>query len=174
MTVVAPEIAVLDHGTVLTIGYDDCVKYHGRTNIGGVALGFRLMQLAFADLSPGGPPDRKTISVRTAFPGLGVRDAVEMIVRTTTRDAYEVDTEGGPETAPEAAVGRFWFEVAAAGRSRAYVTAPGAVSEEFVALGRKSKQAPLTPAEDARWTELKEQLAATIMSVPASAVLVPA
>lgn len=169
-----PEISVVDHGTTLTIGYRDCVNFHGRTNIGGVALGLRLMQRAAADLSPDGPPDRAGISVRTAFPGLGVRDAVEMIARTTTRAAYYVDPEMAPDSAPDAAVGRFWFEVTIAGRSRAYVTAPGAVSEEFVALGRKSKQAPLSAAEDARWTELKEDLASRIMAAPPAAVLVPA
>lgn len=173
MTLIAPEIAVVDRGTTLTIGYEDCIRYHGRTNIGGVALGFRLMQRAFADLSPEGPPDRATVFVRTAFPGLGVRDSVEMIARTTTRGAYHVDTAMAPASAPDAAEGRFWFEVTVSGRSRAYVTAPGAVGEEFVALGRMSKQRPLTAAEDARWTELKEDLAARIMAAPVEAVVVP-
>ena len=36
-------LTVLDHGTPLAISFDDCVRYHGRTSIGGVALGFRLI-----------------------------------------------------------------------------------------------------------------------------------
>lgn len=174
MTIVAPELAIIDHGTTLAITYEDCIKYHGRTNIGGVALGFRLMQRAFADLSPAGPPDRETVSVRTAFPGLGVRDAVEMIARTTSRGAYHIDTAMAPHSAPEAAEGRFWFEVTVDGRTRAYVTASGAVGAEFVAIGRTSKQRPLTPAEQARWSELKEELASRIMAAPVNAVVVPA
>lgn len=172
MTLIAPEIAVIDYGTTLTIGYEDCIKYHGRTNIGGVALGFRLMQRAFTDLSPAGPPDRAAVSVRTAFPGLGVRDAVEMIARTTTRAAYHLDTTMAPASAPEAVEGRFWFEVSVNDDRRTYITAPGAVGEEFITLGRVSKQRPLTPVEHARWSELKEDLAARIMAAPINAVVV--
>ena len=40
------QVMVVDAGTVLTIGYEDCIRYHGRTSIGGVALGFRLLQRA--------------------------------------------------------------------------------------------------------------------------------
>jgi len=173
-TIPDPAITVIDHGTPLTLTFDDCVKYHGRTSIGGAALGFRLMQRAFADLSPDGPPDREAISVRTAFPGPGLRDAIELITRAVTRDAYFVDHTMGPPSAPEAVIGRFWFEVTINGGTRAYVTPEGAVGPEFISIGRTSKQRPLTAAEDAHWTELKEALAKTLMSLSPDHVILDA
>jgi hypothetical protein len=166
--------SVLDAGTVLTFGYDDCVRYHGRTSIGGVALGFRLMQRAIAELSPDGPPDRTAISIRTAFPGEGVRDAVEMITRAVTRGAYVVDLNAAPPSAPAAAKGRLWFEVAIGGNRRAYAVRDGAMSGEFIGLARKSHAEGLSVAEAARWVALKEELAATIMSLRPDDVLLPA
>lgn len=165
---------VRDHGVALTIGFEDCVKYHGRSNIGGLALGLRLMQRAFADLSPAQPPDRTAICVRTAFPGLGVRDAVEMIARAATRGVYVVDPALAPLSAPEAAFGRLWFEVTIGAARAAYVTPPGVMSEAFIALGRLSHARPLSPEEATRWQEMKEQLAAALLRLPPQQALRPA
>lgn len=173
-SVLSNQVTVVDAGTPLTIGYEDCVRYHGRTSIGGVALGLRLIQRAVADLSPGGHPDRAAIAVRTAFPGDGVRDAVEMITRAVSRGAYVVDCDAGPATAPEAARGRLWFEVEIDGRRRAYVVRDGAMSAEFIGLARKSHAEGLSAAEKARWAVLKEDLAATIMGLRPDEVLLPA
>lgn len=167
----SPNVRVLDAGTPLTISFDDCVRYHGRTSIGGAALGFRLMQMALADLSPAGPAERASIRVRTAFPGPGLRDAIEMVTRAVTRGAYAVDAGAAPASAPEAVSGRLWFEVSVGDRTAAYQTQPGAMSEEFIRLGRKSHREGLTETENLRWTELKEGLAAQIMATPADAVL---
>lgn len=167
-------VRVLDSGVLVTIGFDDCVRYHGRTSIGGLALGFRLMQKAIGDLAPQAPPERATIAFRTAFPGPGLRDAVEMVTRAVTRGAYRVDLEAAPAEAPEAVAGRLWFEVTIGDRRQAYATVPGAMSPEFIELGRKSHRDGLDAAETARWSELKEALAATIMAARPDDVLVEA
>ncbi|MBP0574642.1 hypothetical protein J8J27_28435, partial [Mycobacterium tuberculosis] len=86
-----PDIRILDHGSELVVRFDACVAFHGRTSIGGLALGFRLMQRALADLAPGRVPERDEIRFRTAFPGPGLRDAVEMVSRAATRGVYIVD-----------------------------------------------------------------------------------
>lgn len=164
-------LTVLDYGTPLAISFDDCVRYHGRTSIGGVALGFRLIQRALADLAPDGPPERDAIAVRTAFPGPGLRDAVEMTTRAVTRGAYTVDESLAAPTAPEAVAGRLWFEVTIGDRRRAYAAVPGAMSDEFVRVGRAARAGTLDAAGLARWTELKETLARTIMDLRPQDVL---
>jgi hypothetical protein len=163
-------VRVLDHGTLLQIGFDDCVRYHGRTSIGGVALGLRLVRLALADLAPGRVPERAEIAVRTAFPGPGFADAVEMITRAVSRGAYTVDEALASDDAPVAVVGRLWFEVAVAERRRAYVVPPGAMSDEFVRVGRAVEAGGADAATEQRWTELKERLAIDVLAAPDQAL----
>ncbi len=164
-------VRILDHGTELAISFEDCVRYHGRTSIGGLALGFRLIQLALADLAPGRVPEREEISVATAFPGPGLRDAIEMVSRAVSRGAYVVDESRAPTDAPEAVAGRLWFEVTIGGARRAYAAVDGAMGEEFVRIGRASKRPGFDAASARRWTELKEELAAAILAVGPEAVL---
>ena len=166
-------VEVRDHGVPLAISFEDCVRFHGRTNIGGVALGLRLMQRAIADLAPGRVPEREEIRVRTAFPGLGLRDAVEMISRAVSREAYTLDERAAPASAPEGAFGRLWFEVTIGKAKTAYVLPANAMSPEFKGLARLTHVRPLTPTEAVRWQELKEQLATTLLGVsPQEALLV--
>ncbi len=159
-------ISILDHGTVLDIGYEDCVKYHGRTSIGGVALGYRLMQRAIADLSPGKIPDRSDVRVATLFPGPGFRDALEMIARVVTEGRYRIDDTLDLPDAPEAVVGRLGFEVSIGTAIARYVAIPGAMNDEFIRLGRLSKTGEARPEDDERWTVLKEALAETLLTAP--------
>lgn len=159
----ADTIAVIDNGTVLHIPFSACVAYHGRTSIGGVALGFRLLQYAFALLSPDAPPDRADITFFTAFPGPGLRDAVELVTRAVTRGAYRVDAAANVP-GPEGVTGRMYFEVEIAGRRCRLALVDGAIGPEFITLGRRSKTPDMTAQERARWTELKEGLAATVLA----------
>ena len=46
--------------------FDDMMRYHGVHSPAGVAMAFMVMQRAFAVLSPGEPPERRSITVRTA------------------------------------------------------------------------------------------------------------
>lgn len=164
-------VSVMDSGIRLDISFEDCVRYHGRTSIGGVALGFRLVQKALSDLCPDEVPERAEISVRTAFPGPGLRDAIEMVTRAVTRGAYEIDTGAAPGTAPEAAIGRLWFEIRIRGRVAVYQAVSGAMSDEFIGLARKSHGEGLTADQNKRWTRLKEDLAAHVMAARAEDVL---
>jgi hypothetical protein len=168
---IATEIRVLDHGTELSVSFDACVAFHGRTSIGGLALGFRVMQLALADLAPGRVPERDEIRFRTAFPGPGLRDAVEMVSRAVTRGVYTVDESLAGTDAPEAPRGRLWFEVTIGDAVGIYAARDGALPADFVPVGRGSIAGTLDAAGVARWLELREGLAAAVMAVPAEAVL---
>lgn len=164
MSSASNEILIRDTGTLLKIGFDDCVKYHGRSSIGGLALGFRLVQLAFADLLEGRHPDRREISVATSFGGPGFRDAIEMVTRSLTRGVYTVDAALATPTAPESPAGPLWFKVAIGELSACYEVVAGAVGEEFVRLGKKSRAGTLTEQEAPLWTAQKEGLAAALMA----------
>ena len=163
-------IQIRDNGTLLTIPFDACVAYHGRTSIGGLALGFRLLQHAFARLSPTVAPDRETIRVFTAFPGPGFRDAVELVTRAVTRDAYQVDL-GLAVEAPEGVVGRLYFEVTIEDRTLCLALIEGGMSAEFIELGRRHKSGNATPEDRLRWTRLKEALADTVLAAEPGALL---
>lgn len=80
-------ISVYDDGVRLDIPFEACVLYHGRDSIGGLSLGYRLLCFALNKLTEGRIPERKEISFKTAFPGPGLRDAVEMTTRAVTRKA---------------------------------------------------------------------------------------
>lgn len=159
----ADTIAVSDAGVILEIPFDACVAYHGRDSIGGLALGFRLMQYAFERLSPGTPPERRSISFFTAFPGAGVRDAVEMVSRAVTRGAYTVNPEADVP-APEGVTGRMYFEIAIGGQRLCLALAEGALGAEFVETGRHIKRGNPGPELARRWTALKEALAVDVLA----------
>lgn len=163
-------IRIRDHGTVLPITFEDCVRYNGRTAVGGVALGFRLLQRTFAHLGVF-LPEREKVTFRTAFPGYGVRDTIEMVTRAVTRDAYHFEEDLGPQDAPAAPAGRFYFEIGYDEQTVRLVTRAEAVPEEFLKVGRTFRKGDCTEEVAGRWTELKEILSATIMSVEAEDVL---
>lgn len=164
-------IRVIDHGTELTIPLDVCILYHGRDSIGGMVLGYRIMAWAIREMSPNKAPDRCDIRFRTAFPGPGLRDAVEMVSRACTRGAYEV-LDSAPEGAPEGVYGHLYFEIEIGDQIRRISLVPGAVSEDFIRTGRATKTQPMTPELKAHWTELKEGLAKALINADFEKLLV--
>ena len=168
-------IRVIDHGTELAIPFEACVAYHGRTSIGGLALGFRLLQWSIAELSPNRVPDRESIRLQTTFPGPGLRDAFEMVARVVTRGAYEVlPASAAPANAPEGVTGPMYFRVGVGQRELEVVLPPGAISAEFIAAGRHVKSGAAKAAEIERWTELKEALATSVWAAEPEALFLPA
>ena len=161
----AAELAleVVDDRTTLSIGFEDLVKYHGRSSIAGLALGFKAMELALPLLSPGRGPRRREVEVETAFDGPGSRDAFEMVTRAVTEDRYRVVPELAFPGAPEAPGGHFVFRLAYGGAAVDLVLRPGLVGDEFVDLARRG---PSSPAEEERLVEMKEAIAARLLAMP--------
>ncbi len=160
-----PSPRVLDAGRLLEFSFADLMRYHGPGSPGGVAHGFKVMQHAFALLDTGGPLERREITVATAFGGPGARDAFELVTRAVTGDRFVLDGElARPElgTARE----RFVFRVGHRERSVMLTVRDGFVSEEFIGLARKDRDA----AEEARLTLLKAEMAELVMASPAAAV----
>src|SRR4029450_8532349 len=84
-------LTVEERGRTITFTFDDILRYHGGHSPAGVAMAFKVMQRSFAMLSPDGPPERRSIIVRTSFRGPGARDAFEAVTRAVSDGRYIVD-----------------------------------------------------------------------------------
>jgi hypothetical protein len=84
-------IGVRELGRTLHFTFDDALRYAGPGSPGGVAVAFKALQRAFALLSPDAAPERREVSVRTAFRGPGARDCFEAVTRAVTDGRYAVD-----------------------------------------------------------------------------------
>src|SRR3954453_11797015 len=84
-------LTVEERGRTITFTFDDMMRYHRPHSPAGVAMAFKVLQRAFAFLSPDGPPERRSMKVRTAFRGPGVRDGFEAVTRAVSDGRYVVD-----------------------------------------------------------------------------------
>lgn len=161
-------LVVLDQREPISISFDDLLKYHGRSSIGGLAHGFKVMERALPLLAGGRPPERYDITIETAFPGPGARDAFEMVTRAVTGDRYRVE-EGlaGADDAPEAPEGRYFFRVGHLGNVVDLTLRPGLIRDDFIPLVQKGDR---NAADEERLIWMKEEMADRLMSLPADQV----
>ena len=162
----AETIRIQERGRIIEFSFDDLMRYHGPGSPGGVANAFKVLQRAFAVLSPDEPPQRRSVVVRTAFRGPGARDGVEAVTRAVTDGRYIVD----PALArPD--LGRlresFVFEVSIGQKSVTLLLRDGFVTEEFIDLAQKDDR---SDDEESRLDELKAQLARRVMAADAADV----
>lgn len=160
-------LVVLDQGDPIAISFEDILKYHGRSSIAGAAHAFKAMERAFPLLSPDGPPRRDDITVEGGFPGGGARDAFEMVTRAVTGDRYRLASEPARTEAPEAPGGHFFFRLGYRGTVVELVARAALIPDEFLEVACKDNP---TPAEAARAQQLKEEMAARLLSLPADQV----
>jgi hypothetical protein len=159
-------LEVLDHGELISYSFEDLLKYHGKSSIGGVAHGFKVLERALPILGAGGVPERYDIQVQTAFPGPGARDSFEMVTRAVTGERYGVVPELGAN-APVAPQGRYFFRLGYRGTAVELTLRDGFASDELVQLARRDSH---TPAEEERFTWLKHDMASRLMALPAEEV----
>ncbi len=156
-------IVVVDQGRSIAFSFEDMMSYHGPGSPGGVAHAFKVLERALPLLEPGGLPERREITVRTAFGGPGARDAFELVTRAVTGDRYVVDPAvGRPERGRT--LERFVFRLGYRDRAVTLVVREGYVTDEFIELARKERR---TADEDDRLAVLKREMADHVMSTPA-------
>ena len=159
-------LAVEECGRTITFTFDDMMRYHGPHSPAGVAMAFKVMQRAFAALSPDGAPARRSITVRTAFRGPGARDGFEAVTRAVSDGRYVVD-----RSLVRGDLGRlredFVFVVTVEGRTATLLLRDSFVTDEFVDLARAENR---TEAQEQRLDALKAQLAQRVMATPAADV----
>ena len=159
-------LAVEERGRTITFTFDDMMRYHGPHSPAGVAMAFKVMQRAFAALCPDGLPERRSITVRTAFRGPGARDGFEAVTRAVSDGRYVVDRS---LVRPD--LGRlredFVFVVTVGERTATLLLRDGFVTDEFVDMARTENR---TEAQEQRLDALKAQLAQLVMATPAADV----
>ena len=159
-------ITLLDKGRPVVFSFEDMIRYHGPESPGGVAHAFKVLERALPMLADGGPPERRGMTVRTAFGGPGARDAFELVTRAVTEDRYAVD----PSLAlPQRglALERFVFRLGHRGRTVTLILREGYVTEEFIVLTRTEGR---TPEEEQRLARWKLEMADRVMAAAAADV----
>jgi len=169
---VTANIKVKDRDTLLEISYEDMIKYAGRFHIGGVAIAFKVLELGFSKLLPGGEiPSRKKIGFASGLgeSAMGVLDAVEMATRARTRGNMNADIALGRDIeAPQNPDGgKFYFELSYGDVKLGLALKMGLIPEEFTYLLRIAMDRPLSKEEAKRLQEVKEEIAASVISMEA-------
>jgi hypothetical protein len=161
---VTESVTVQELGRTITFTFDDLMRYHGPGSPAGVAIAFKALQCAFALLAPGAPPDRRSITVRTAFRGPGARDAFEAVTRAVTGERFTVD-----RALLRADRGRlledFVFEVGVGDQTATMLLRGGFVTDEFIDLARTERR---SPDQERHLDELKAILAQHVLSSDAA------
>ncbi len=162
-----PRLEIRDHGDLISFTFEDLLKYHGRGAIGGVAHGFKVLERALPLLAGGEAPERDDISIESAFGGAGARDAFEMVTRAVTGGRYTFDPDLAPD-APISPIGRYFFRFRhGPGTAVDLILRPGLILDEFLDLAGQETR---TAGEEERLTDLKQEMADRLMSLPAKDV----
>ena len=162
----ASAIDVVDQGRRITLPYEDLMRYHGPGFPGGVAHALKVMERAFPLLCGGRPPERRDITVHTAFRGPGARDAFELATRAVTEGRYHVDPAlERPQRGPT--LERYVFRLGHRGTTVTVQIRDGFVADEFIALARKEHR---TDADERRLCVLKQEMADRLLAASAADV----
>ncbi|MEV5647287.1 hypothetical protein AB0L57_03455 [Nocardia sp. NPDC052254] len=151
-------LRVLESGVPIDITFADLMKYHGPGFPGGVAHAYCAMRHAVALL---GAVERRAITVRTAFPGPGGRDAVEMALRAVTGDRFAVVPELAATHRGNTLARYVWAFTHQDRTVTLQLRDAGFVTAEFIELGARRDR---TAADDERLTLLKQQMADRLLA----------
>lgn len=162
-------LKVRDSAGEIAVTYEEMCKYHGKDFLGGVALAFKVLQMAFNRLSGDEPPDRNKIRVVLGFSPPGVLDALEYATRAITQRRIIVDPSIG--IGPKSVSGTYYFEVHYEKKKIAMWLKEGLLPDDFFGLAQKGLAGVASPDELGRWHEYKIQLGATIIGKDPSDIL---
>ncbi len=154
-------ITVKEKDKELHYTYEAIMNYHGIGFPAGVAFVFQAMRRAFPLLADGEAPERREIVVRTAFTGLGGRDALEMVTRCLTDGRLLVDGKM-PEAANavESPGGHYYFVFTYRGRAVAVQLNPALGHEDFNCLARKNDK---SAEDEAALSRMRLELAERVL-----------
>jgi hypothetical protein len=159
-------ILVQELGQLLEFSYTDMLCYAGPFSRAGVASALKVLQRAFAALSPNHPPQRRSIVIRAAFDEPGIRDGIEAVTRAVTDGRYFIEPALVRPDRGRVLQG-FVFQATVNGRTATLLMRPGFITEEFFALAAKAER---DQAEEAHLDELNVQLARQLLGASAEDV----
>lgn len=160
------KLLVADQREVLAISREMLYAYCGSSQIIAVSLFHRLMEQAFRELSPGEVPRRDQISFLTAFPGRGILECIELVLRlpSLAPQRLVLDVDAGPSEAPAAFAGRFYFEVQIKDCRRGYYPPAAYLDATFRAQVAAWQDKPMNDGEYRSYMEYKTAKARSLAS----------
>lgn len=165
---VEPIIEVLDDNRKVRFHIMDALNFHGPDAVGGVVLGFRLLQKAFSIFSPHQLMPRREITLFTSFPGLGAKDTFELIARLVSENRYIPDQKFEDSRARAGVEGRFYFSFRYREKIAELSTPHNIPDNEFIRLGRACKIQYDEKEEKAQimrqWINAKYKLASLLLT----------
>lgn len=162
-------ITVLDTGRPCQFTFDSILQFHGPAAPGGVAHAVKLMELVFPRLSPLAPLERRELEIRTSFGGPGFRDAIEMVTRAVSDRRFTLDETAADGLAVEGYRRKYVYRLNYRDAALVAVIREDIVRDEFLELAAKGAHAR-SKDEDMQLAWLKEEMAARVMKLHASAV----
>lgn len=106
-----PFITVTDQDGDIRLTREDLLKYATQANVIAAALMIRVCRLAFSQLSPQSPVQRRKLYWRLGFPGPGLVDCVEIISHAVREGRCLQQPITNHPHAPFSLNGQFVFEI---------------------------------------------------------------
>lgn len=153
----------------ITISYEEMCKYHGGDFLGGVALAFKVLELAFRELINGESPERSKIRLILGFSPPGVMDAMEYATRAISQHRIIIDPKIG--IGPKSVTGNYYFEIHYERKKMVMWLKEGLLPADFIDLAMKGLSGMATEDELKRWHDYKLQLGKTIIEKDPTEVL---
>jgi len=164
-----PQLTVRDSVGEITITYEEICKYHGKDFLGGVALAFKVLELAFRMLMDGQVPERSRLRLVLGFSPPGVVDGLEYATRAFSQHRVIIDPHIG--IGPKSVTGTYYFEVHHGSKRIAMWLKEGLLPEDFFDLARKGLAGIATADELKRWHDHKVELGRVIIGKDPTEVL---
>ena len=158
---VKPDLFLYEDYDRLRIQLAGAIQYSGLKSVGGVVLGFRLIQYAVELAAGSGPLQRDGISIFTAFPGRGAQDAFEYTCRALRDKRYCCDTTLHHPGAQIGQRGQFLFSLRVNEQNIVLTPADGLPSHGYFEADRQSHQ---SEAAAERWTKEKIDFANLLLT----------
>ncbi|WP_367990666.1 hypothetical protein AB2S62_18465 [Vibrio sp. NTOU-M3] len=159
----SPNLYLYEHEDRLQLNLASAIQFSGINSIGGLVLGFRLVQYA-VELAAGTEPlQRDGISIYTSFPGRGTQDAFEYTCRALRDKRYCCDTTLHHPAAQSGQRGQFLFTMRVNEQSMVMTPANGLPQHSYFDADRRSKESPEAALS---WRNEKINFANTLLSLP--------
>lgn len=157
-------LKIADHGEIEMLDYAGLLNFHQGDSWFGLSVGFRVMQIAGRRLSTDRLWDRRELYVVSHHPGAGVRDAIEYVTRSISRDRYRLAVpEGEPRCSRHM---EFEWQVSDGAGVVDVRLRPGFVPEAFFELLDRRGTGREQDDDRRRFDELKRELSKWLWSAP--------
>ncbi|MEM9089446.1 MAG: hypothetical protein AAGC93_11960 [Cyanobacteria bacterium P01_F01_bin.53] len=160
---VSPALYLYEGDDCLRLTLAGAIQYSGLGSVGGVVLGFRLVQYAVELAAGTSRLQRDGISINTAFPGRGTRDTFEYTCRAIRDHRYCCDTTLHHPGAQVGQRGQFLFVMRVNEQSMVMTPTYGYPTYSYFEAARKSRE---SEAAALNWRNEKIGFANTLLSLP--------